>query len=103
MTKLKVFDNSVIMALGGSWLTKGVGVDTEEALGGLISLWNEDCFKIESCITNKRCIILAGVLIKLNKSVVFCNIYASSLEREKKELWEFILVSQQSLRNPWCM
>ena len=71
-SKLKCFDNRVVNAVGGSWLTRGVGVDAEGASGGLLVLWNEDCFSMEDCITNSRCIIVSGVLRSVNKKVVFC-------------------------------
>ncbi|KAK3211975.1 hypothetical protein Dsin_016681 [Dipteronia sinensis] len=70
-SKLGVFDNSVVRSLGGSLLTRGVGVKAEGSAGGLISLWNDDLFKVHSCISCKRCIILAGELTSLNKQVFF--------------------------------
>lgn len=93
----------MIRSLGGSRLTKGVGVDAEGALGGLITLWDEDSFQVEDCIMNNRCIIVAGVLLKLNKCIVLCNVHASSLENERKDLWEFILLSMNSLCDPRCV
>ncbi|KAI9157697.1 hypothetical protein LWI28_026469 [Acer negundo] len=52
-SKLKVFDSSVIRSLSGSWLTRGVGVDAIGASGGIISLWNDDAFKVDACVFNK--------------------------------------------------
>ncbi|KAK3210476.1 hypothetical protein Dsin_015182 [Dipteronia sinensis] len=102
-SKLKVFNNKVIRSLGGSRLTTGVGVEIVGASGGLITLWDENAFKAEDCITNRRCIIVAGVLTKINQHIVFCNVYAASVEAEMREMWGFILSSMQSLSAPWCL
>lgn len=61
-------------------------VDLDGAVGGLISLWNDNSFVVKACISNQRCIILAWELVKLKKEIVFCNIYASSQDSEKAEL-----------------
>ncbi|KAK2665490.1 hypothetical protein Ddye_004064 [Dipteronia dyeriana] len=60
-SKLKVFDSRVISSVGGSWLSKGVGIEVVGASGDLITLWNEDFFKAEACILNQNCIILSFV------------------------------------------
>ncbi|KAK2665494.1 hypothetical protein Ddye_004068 [Dipteronia dyeriana] len=57
-SKLKVFDSRVISSAGGSWLSKGVGIEVVGASGDLITLWSEDFFKVEACILNQNCIIL---------------------------------------------
>ncbi|KAK3220515.1 hypothetical protein Dsin_014485 [Dipteronia sinensis] len=102
-TKIKSFDSRVIRAIGGTTLNRGVGVDADVALGGLITLWSEDFFTAESCISNKNCLIISGTLNKFKKDIVFCNVYAASVESERRELWDFILASQQSLTAPWCV
>ncbi|KAK3229462.1 hypothetical protein Dsin_001343 [Dipteronia sinensis] len=75
-------------------------VDAVGASGGLISLWNEDNFKIRDCITHKRCIILAGILVKLNKEAIFYNVYRPSLQDERRELWDVIMRAQMALSGP---
>ncbi|KAK2654077.1 hypothetical protein Ddye_013933 [Dipteronia dyeriana] len=47
VSKLNSFDNSTIVSLGGSVLMKGVGVEAVGSAGGLISLWDENLFKLE--------------------------------------------------------
>lgn len=97
-----MFDNSVVRSLGGSFLSKGLGVDAEESAGGLISLWNDDFFKVHSCISCQRCTILAGYLVSMKKDMVFCNVYAPNVESERKILWDFIVDAQGSLPMSWC-
>ncbi|KAK2644403.1 hypothetical protein Ddye_019598 [Dipteronia dyeriana] len=102
-SKLRFFDKSVIRELGGSLLTKGMGVEEEGTAGDLISLSNDDLFKVHSCISCQRCIILAGVLVTDNKEIVFCNVYAPDVESERRFLWEFIVDSQGVFPMPWCI
>ncbi|KAK2634788.1 hypothetical protein Ddye_029580 [Dipteronia dyeriana] len=102
-SKLSVCNNRIFRGLGGGLLNSGVAVDTEGSTGGLLSLWNEDLFIVNDCISNKWCLILAGVLNKNDKEVIFCNIYASNLESEKCELWGFILNVQQFFSFMWCI
>lgn len=52
----------------------------------LITLWNEKGFSVKSCISNERCIIVLGELTKVKQEVVFCNVYATNVESERKEL-----------------
>ncbi|KAK2639075.1 hypothetical protein Ddye_026870 [Dipteronia dyeriana] len=99
-SKLKVFDSLVVRKLGGTWLIRGVGADSEGASGGLITLWKEDSFLVKACIYSRSCIILAGDLVSLNKEVVLCNIYAPSVAKERRELWDFILQAQMSFLIP---
>ena len=70
---------------------------------GLLSLWNEVKFKVIDCISNSRCLILIGELLQLKKKVEFCNVYASSLDKERLELWNFIISSMNLFPIPWCI
>ena len=70
---------------------------------GVISLWNEDHFSVLGSINNPRCIIIAGLLVKMKKCMVFCNVYAANSEKDRNELWNFILQAQNSLPFPWCI
>ncbi|KAK2640223.1 hypothetical protein Ddye_028018 [Dipteronia dyeriana] len=56
---------------GGAWLTRGVGVDSEGASNGLITLWKEDRFLVKACISSRSCIILVGELAKILFSILW--------------------------------
>ncbi|KAK4848515.1 hypothetical protein QYF36_013977 [Acer negundo] len=100
-SKLKSFDNRTISSLGGVRRNRGIGVDAEGASGGLITLWNKDFFTVKACISYSRCIILSDSLRKIRKKIVLCNIYAASIDKERRELWDFILGAQQTFSDPW--
>ncbi|KAK3199602.1 hypothetical protein Dsin_023017, partial [Dipteronia sinensis] len=89
-TKLKVFNRSVVRKLGGSWLTRGVGMDAEGAAGGLITLWKEESFVAKACIMAKSCIILAGQLVNLNREVMDLPLHGLNFtwsNNREREAW----------------
>lgn len=47
-SKMGKFDNRVISSLGGSLLIRGICVEANSTVGGLITLWNEDFFICKS-------------------------------------------------------
>ena len=96
-------DSGIISSLGGNLLTRGIGVEAEGASGGLITLWNEGLISVNSCISSKRCIIIAGELLGLKKELVLCNIYAANVENERKDLWDYILNTWSTFALPWCI
>ena len=89
-SKLCVFDSHITRSIGGTILTRGIGVDAVGSAGGLFTLWNEDSVTIKGYISNQWCIILVGILNKIGEEVVLCNVYASNSENEIRELWSFI-------------
>ena len=90
-TKIGTLDNRIIRGLGGNVLTRGIGVDAKGSAGGLLTLWNESLVSIKDCISCRWCIILVGTLNNVQQDVVLCNVYAPNSERERKELWGYIL------------
>ncbi|KAK3222042.1 hypothetical protein Dsin_009067 [Dipteronia sinensis] len=60
----------------------------------------KDKWNLEVEITN---MVEEGYARGQNMEVVFCNIYAASVERERRELWGFLLSSQSSFLMPWCI
>ena len=66
-TKLSSFDSGVIRALGGDVLSRGNGVGSVGALGGLLSLWNDSLFVVNSCVPSKCCFFLFGELLGIKK------------------------------------
>ncbi|KAK3193121.1 hypothetical protein Dsin_024431 [Dipteronia sinensis] len=102
-TKLSSTDNGVLRSLGGSLLSTRVWVDDVRSVGGLVTLWDEELFLAKAYISNQRCIILMGELLKFKKDVVFCNVYTANMESERQELWEFLEISRNSFTMPWIL
>ncbi|KAK3193893.1 hypothetical protein Dsin_025203 [Dipteronia sinensis] len=70
---------------------------------GLITLWNENMFDYKACTTGRRYIIIVGELRALKQEAVFCNIYASNDENERKTLWDFLIDIQATFPILWCL
>ncbi|KAK3222180.1 hypothetical protein Dsin_009205 [Dipteronia sinensis] len=102
-TKLSCYDSKIYNSIGGAWLNRGLGVEADRAVGGLLTLWNDELFLAKACIKNSRCIVIAGELVKLAKEVAFCNVHTHNSENERVELWDFIVWAQPSFSMPWCM
>ncbi|KAK2650234.1 hypothetical protein Ddye_017723 [Dipteronia dyeriana] len=102
-SKLSSFDNGVIRSLGGSLLSREIGVDAVGSAGGLITMWNENLFSIKACVSYNICIIVVGELLRINKEVVFCNVCAANVENKRKKLWDFILNFQAMFIVLWCI
>ncbi|KAK2654787.1 hypothetical protein Ddye_014643 [Dipteronia dyeriana] len=49
----------------------------------------------------KHVLLLASIL--KGKDLVFCNVYAPDIERDRVDLWELILRAQVSFLMPWCI
>ncbi|KAK2637440.1 hypothetical protein Ddye_032232 [Dipteronia dyeriana] len=81
----------------------GIGVEASGSMGGVVTLWNDEFFKARSCIHNNWCVIVASVLSKIKKDVVFYNLYAANEEHERVQLWNFILDAQVSLPGSWVI
>ena len=65
----------VIRLLGGNLLSRGVGVATNGASGGLITLWNKELFTVKVCVSSDRCLVVIGDMSGIKRELVFCNIY----------------------------
>ncbi|KAK3219251.1 hypothetical protein Dsin_013221 [Dipteronia sinensis] len=102
-TKLSSYDHKIFSSLGGSLLQKGVGVDAIRASDGLITLWNEDKFVVSNCISRERLIFVIGQMTELKKVVGFCNVYADTVESNRKTLWNDIVVILNSFPIPWVV
>lgn len=77
-------------------------MEAEGLAGGLITLWNDDLFKVKACVPSKRSIILIGELVGINKEIAFCNVYAANVESERQEMWKYLVDAQNCLPIPWC-
>ncbi|KAK1563702.1 hypothetical protein Q3G72_031471 [Acer saccharum] len=62
----------VMKALGGSWLSRGIGMEVDGVAGALILLWNEDQFMVKVCIINKQYVVLIGELTVKSFLISWC-------------------------------
>ncbi|GMJ07595.1 hypothetical protein HRI_004428700 [Hibiscus trionum] len=70
------------------------------ASGGLISLWDPNCFKLEKKIVMDKMIGLIGIIVQRNLKVGLINIYALNDIREKRDFFEQLSCVIESLAVP---
>ena len=58
------------------------------ATGGLITMWEDNFFTMESKVVAQRYILLVGTIKQSNFKCGFGNIYASNDDRERQAFWE---------------
>ncbi|XVF29224.1 hypothetical protein REPUB_Repub15cG0102500 [Reevesia pubescens] len=102
-TKLQQCDDRLIKQLWGNnsgiWEFSGsVG-----SAGGLISIWKEDFFTIETKIINQRYMLLTGVLNQFNVRCGMGNIYAPNDDGEREILWEELATILSNSQVNWCI
>ncbi|KAK3228488.1 hypothetical protein Dsin_000369 [Dipteronia sinensis] len=104
-SKVSSVDYRLIKLLGGGVLTKGMIIDAVGSSGGrgLISIWNEEAFSTKACVNTDSCSILLGELANVKKEVVICNVYASNVDVERVELWDFIVTNTRRFLVPWII
>ncbi|XP_022741900.1 uncharacterized protein LOC111293429 [Durio zibethinus] len=84
---------------------KGEWVGSNGRSGGLISLWSEQFFTLESSFINHRFTLLQDTINALNIPCIFVNIYAHNDPAERNNLWNE-LIDVKNLLNPsnlWCI
>lgn len=79
-SKLEAFDDRLVAILGERVLIRGVGVPAVGSVDGLLTMWNEDLLRVDSCIFNNMCILLAGFLIQQDVEIILCNVHAPNDE-----------------------
>ena len=87
----------------GKNVVQGEFASSVGASGGLITLWEEDFFEVESKIISQRYILLVGVLKLLKLKCEFGNIYAPNYHGEKQLLWEELVILLSNMVLPWCL
>ncbi|XVE94527.1 hypothetical protein REPUB_Repub02eG0016400 [Reevesia pubescens] len=102
-TKLQQVDDFIVRSLWGtsniSWEFSG----SLGASGGLITLWDENFFRLESKFIAQRYILLVGTLIPLNLKCILGNIYAPNDDNERLLLWDELITISDSQTSSWIL
>ncbi|XP_057746822.1 uncharacterized protein LOC130966078 [Arachis stenosperma] len=73
------------------WGCSNVGwefVESVEASGGLLLVWDDDMFRSNNCYKRERWLCVEGVLTKNNFHCAFCLVYGAHGREEKRVVWE---------------
>ncbi|OMO99897.1 Endonuclease/exonuclease/phosphatase [Corchorus capsularis] len=71
--------------------------------GGLISIWNDDFFSLDSSIVKDRFILLIGTLKGANLKCILVNLYAPNDDSERKILFQELVEIISPLNLPCCI
>lgn len=71
------------------------------ASGGIIMLWNKECFKSNTVTIHRNFIIVTGFLQNFECALV--NVYAPNDPRGRRELWSELLQAKTLSQIPWCI
>lgn len=64
------------------------GVNSSGRSGGLLSIWNKDCFIKKEVLKSRHYLIIIGKWIGIEGDTILANIYGPHNLREQKELWK---------------
>ena len=82
-SKLQEVNERIFRSLSGKCPYQGEWVGSVGATGGLITLWDENFFSMESKVVSQRFILLEGTVVSRNFKCGFGNIYAPNDDKEK--------------------
>ncbi|GMJ07746.1 hypothetical protein HRI_004443800 [Hibiscus trionum] len=71
--------------------------------GGLIVLWDKELFMVESKVITYRAIFLVGQLTSIRKRCAFVNIYAPTIQTDRKVFFEYITATLNTIFVPIVM
>ena len=87
-TKLLDVNLRTFRYLGGNCFIMGEFVGVIGAASGLITMWEDNFFIVESKVVAQRYILLVGTIKQLNFKCDFGNIYAPNEDRKRQAFWE---------------
>ncbi|GMP67759.1 hypothetical protein CsSME_00027640 [Camellia sinensis var. sinensis] len=70
--------------------------------GGLLCIWDPDCFQLVDCCCNRRFILLSGTLLHTFNCTIL-NVYAPNEVRIRCKFWDSLMKLKSAFPNPWCL
>ncbi|XP_021992095.1 uncharacterized protein LOC110888906 [Helianthus annuus] len=78
-------------------------VDASGVSGGLVCLWDENCFQLEESVKDRHFLHLKGRLVGCNRPVNFLSVYAPQGIAAKKEVWDALTVIINNFDGFWII
>ncbi|XP_021999460.1 uncharacterized protein LOC110896386 [Helianthus annuus] len=88
------------------WGSNGFGmesVDDSGLSGGLICMWDDSLFRLESSVKSRHFLLVRGHLVGCSSIVNFLNVYAPQGIPAKKDLWEELTVIINNTDGFWII
>ncbi|XVF10646.1 hypothetical protein REPUB_Repub07fG0200300 [Reevesia pubescens] len=102
-TKREEVDRRIIRSVWGSNTDCFESSSAVGAAGGLISIWKDDFFLLQSKVITQRYILLVGRIKIVNFLCGFGNIYAPNDDGDRAYLWKELTEVLNSLDVAWCL
>ena len=102
-SKLEIVTLRTFHSLGGNGSISGEFTSSVGAAGGLITMWDDNFFTVESKLVAQRFILLVGVIKLQTFKCGFGNIYAPNDDRERQVFWNELGTVINNIEIPWCL
>ncbi|XP_021995414.1 uncharacterized protein LOC110892565 [Helianthus annuus] len=80
-----------------------VKVNANGRSGGLISMWSTGAFKKDMEVTNQNFILVKGKVTGEEDDMVVVNVYAPTIQSNRRQLWDELLELKQSIHGRWIL
>ncbi|GMI71790.1 hypothetical protein HRI_000848300 [Hibiscus trionum] len=98
--KLSVVKPRMIERLRNRMFGEAAVIPSEGASCGLISMWDTNFFALEKKTELRKCLVLVGSLTQWKIKVGLINVYAPNIQSERKEFFDRLAESIESLGLP---
>ncbi|GMJ10129.1 hypothetical protein HRI_004682100 [Hibiscus trionum] len=102
-TKLVVFSKNLIRRMGFGCKYAYANSPAEGSAGGIICVWDPDCFVVSETIISKRYIILMGKFTGSNVVCGLVNLYGPSIDSEKSSFFQELQHVLGRYQVAWCL
>ncbi|OMO91306.1 reverse transcriptase [Corchorus capsularis] len=102
-SKCEGFDPKQFRLIWGEGNIHGVFADAVGKAGGLISIWRDDFFQMDSSIISQRILIILGSIRALDMKCAFVNVYAPNNDEERRVFFEELSMHLSVLNVPTCI
>ncbi|XP_028126821.1 uncharacterized protein LOC114323420 [Camellia sinensis] len=79
-----------------------MAVGSEGSAGGLLCIWDPQVFHLVDCCSNRRFILLSGLLFN-SFDCVIVNLYAPNEVGDRRKFWEGLSKLKNDFPKPWCL
>ncbi|OMO70091.1 Endonuclease/exonuclease/phosphatase [Corchorus olitorius] len=86
-SKMAEFNNKSLKALWGKGSFSSEFVSSVGSAGGLVMLWSDKVFQLDSVIKNDRFIILFGSMSGISRKVALASVYDPNSESERRDFF----------------
>ncbi|XP_022019587.1 uncharacterized protein LOC110919629 [Helianthus annuus] len=80
-----------------------IKVNADGRSGGLLSMWSPGVFTKESEVLSQNFILVKGKVTGEQEDMIVVNVYASTVQRNRRQMWNELLLLKQSIHGRWIL